>query len=304
MAPSKTLSEVSVIIPKGFSAMQIANKLYEEGLIKNTLAFKIYVQFTGQSSDIPAGEYTLPTNLDLGQLLSEIAKGPTEVWVTIPEGLRREQIAERFADGLKKTGTDRGDFITEFMENSKGKEGYLFPDTYLFPKTATAEKVVSVLTSTFDQKFKENESKIAASEYPKGDVVIMASILERETKSVEEKPIVAGILWKRLEADWPLQVDAAVQYAVASQACKVDVDCDWWPELTRDDLGINSAFNTYKYTDLPPSPIANPGLTSILAAASPSDSDYWYYIHDPKGVIHYATTLGEHNANIAKFLGK
>jgi UPF0755 protein len=125
----------------------------------------------------------------------------------------------------------------------------------------------------------------------------MASIIERETKTNEERPVVAGILWKRLENDWPLQVDATLQYAIANSET-------WWPILTKEDLEINSSYNSYKFTVLPPTPIASPGLSSIKASANPQDSDYWFYIHDPEAQIHYAETIEEHNNNIRKYLGK
>jgi UPF0755 protein len=129
------------------------------------------------------------------------------------------------------------------------------------------------------------------------DSVILASILERETKTDAERPVVAGILINRLNLGMPLQVDATVQYAVGTSK-------DWWPILTLEDLKVNSLYNTYKYAGLPPGPIANPGLSSLKAAFNPAQTDYLYYIHDPTGQIHYAKTLAEQNANIAKYLGK
>ena len=117
--------------------------------------------------------------------------------------------------------------------------------------------------------------------------------------------MVAGILWKRIENDWPLQVDAANQYGVASVNCSpFDQECDWWPILTKSDIEADSPYNTYKYPGLPPSPIACPGLSSINAAVFPEDSGYWFYIHEPNGTIHYAETIEEHNSNIARYLGK
>jgi UPF0755 protein len=305
-APTESETQVSVVIPKGYSAMQIANILYDEGLIRNPLAFKIYVQFTGNSNAIQAGEYELPSNLSLPEIISELQKGPVEVWVTIPEGLRSEQVAARFANGLDKNEDEYGVFLDEFMSESVELEGYLFPDTYLFPKTSTATKVVGVLNSTFEAKINSDiKAAIAISPYSIGEIITMASLLERETITEAERPVVAGILWKRLEADWPLQVDAAVQYVVASRKCDVyDVECDWWPDLTKADISLNSPYNTYEYPGLPPSPIANPGLGSITAAATPVESEYWFYIHDGEGKIHYAETIEEHNSNIAKYLGK
>jgi UPF0755 protein len=156
------------------------------------------------------------------------------------------------------------------------------------------------MTETFTSKTKnlENNSGMSINQ-----AVVLASLLERETKTDAERPIVAGILMNRLDSDWPLQIDAAVQYAVASENCKFKTEnCTWWPILTLEDLSVKSAYNTYKNQGLPPNPIANPGLSSLKAAFNPKENDYWYYIHDNQGQIHYARTLVEHNSNIAKYL--
>lgn len=290
------------LITKGASASQIGNKLAQEGLIKDSLAFKFYLQLTGAAGRIQAGEYALSPNLNLFQIVNELLRGPKEIWVTIPEGLRREEIAERFANGLLKE--DKETFIDDFLTASADKEGMLFPDTYIFPKTASASAIVSKLASTFDSRIdSQMEKDIAASGYGLNEILVMASIVEREAVTEGERPIVAGILFKRLEAGWPLQADATLQYAVASTKCKgQSTGCKWWEIPTVVDRQLNSAYNTYRNTGLPPAPIANPGLSSIKAAIYPEDSDYWYYLHDSKGKIYYARTLEEHNANISRYL--
>lgn len=296
--PSNTKEFEYFVINKGASASQIGVDLQNAGLIKNALAFKLYMQFSGQSAKIQTGEFTLSPSLSLFQTVDALFKGPTELWVTIPEGLRREEIAQKFATTLGKPST----FIEEFLQASVGKEGYLFPETYLFPRDATGLQIVKKMIDTFDNKTKniENKSGLSLSQ-----AIILASIIERETKTNEERPIVAGIMMNRLNAGMPLQVDAAVQYAVSNENCKLKTgNCSWWPILTLADLSINSPYNTYKNKGLPPAPIASPGVSSLRAAFSPEANDYWYYIHDPKGQIHYATTLLEHNANIAKYLNK
>lgn len=278
------------VIEKGTSATQVGNKLQSEGYIKSALAFKIYLQFTGQTEKLQAGEFKLSPSFTLFETVDSLFKGPTELWVTIPEGLRREEIAAKFTTALNKDSA----FTDEFLAASKGKEGYLFPDTYLFPRDASALTIVKKMTDTFDTKTKnlKNNSGLTFDQ-----AIVLASILERETKTDAERPIVAGILINRLNAAMPLQVDAAVQYAVGTSK-------NWWPTLTLDDLSVKSAFNTYKNQGLPPAPIASPGISSIKGALNPQANDYWYYIHDGSGQIHYAKTLAEHNANIAKYLGK
>lgn len=292
------------IIAKGSSASLIGNKLKEEGFIKNSFVFKLYVQFTGKQQKIQAGEYRLSPSWNLLKIVDQFTKGPEEIWVTIPEGLRREEIAERVIKSLDKNSQDSEIFRNEFINLTKDKEGFLFPDTYLFPQMATASIVVNKLTQTFEKKVDiKLLSEIKKSSYSLEEVITVASLVERETRSDSERLLVAGIIYKRLQANWSLQIDASVQYAVSNTRCTKNIkDCDWWPGLTKDDIQINSAFNTYKNTGLPPQPISNPGINSINAAVYPETSSYWFYLHDSKGVIHYAKTIEEHNYNIATYL--
>lgn len=278
LAPSNETKQVDFMINKGSSVSLIGKNLEKAGLIKNSIIFKFYIQLTNSQNKIQAGEFELSPNLSLIQIVEKLKKGPTEIWITIPEGLRREEIATKFTNALNKDET----FTKEFLNLSMGKEGYLFPDTYLFPKTATAIQIVNRMTTTFKEK--------AGSEIT-SEQLIVASLLERETFSDAEKPIVAGIIYKRLDNDWPLQVDATLQY----------IKGDWKPVYSID-KELKSPFNTYKNLGLPPSPISNPGLSSILASISPENSEYWYYIHDNDGKIHFARDLDEHNANIRKYL--
>ena len=280
------------VITKGSSASQIGNKLQSSGLIKSALAFKIYIQFTGQSGKLLSGEFRLTPSFSLFQTADTLFKGPVELWVTIPEGLRSEEIAARFAQVLNKDSS----FITEFLQASKGKEGYLFPDTYLFPMDASASSIVKKMTDTFTARTQGLTPR--GSDLSFAETVTIASLLERETKTDAERPIVAGIFMNRLNAGMPLQVDAAVQYAVGTSK-------EWWRKtLTLADFKVNSPYNTYENTGLPPTPIASPGLASLKAAFSPAQTDYLYYIHDSTGQIHYARTLAEHNVNIAKYIEK
>lgn len=293
------------VIPKGYSASQIGNKLVSQGLVKNSLAFRFYVQLTGRTKKIQAGEYGLSPSFSLLEISEQLMKGPVELWVTIPEGLRREEIAERFIIGLEKEGSGATDFRQEFLTGSLGEEGFLFPDTYLFPKTASASAVVKKLLATFDEKVdSQMREDIEKSDYTLSQIVTLASIIERETRTDEERPVVAGILLRRFGIGMGLQADATVQYAVADNNCRAGTDCSWWPTLKKEDLQINSLYNSYKYRGLPPTPIANPGLSSIRAAIYPEASDYLYYLHDSNGQIHYAETLEEHNQNVRRYLGK
>lgn len=294
------------VVPKGRSAGEIGEMLYGESLIRSPLAFKFYVQVTDRAKKIQSGEYTLSSHLSLTEMVDRLTGGPEELWVTVPEGLRREEIVERIVVSLKMDGEQVSVFRQEFLEETEALEGYLFPDTYLFAHDVPASLVVRKLSDTFNEKIELLRNDIDSSDYTQNQLIGLASIIERETKVDEERPIVAGILLNRFEADWPLQADATVQYAIASENCKLEAEnCDdWWPILTKEDLKINSQYNSYKFTGLPPAPIANAGFSSIEAAVNPQESQYWYYIHDPEGNIHYARTISEHNANVRKYLGK
>lgn len=288
---SKDIAPKYFLILKGTSASEVADNLGKSGLVRSPLLLKAYMKFSGISQKIQAGQYKLSSSYSLFKVISEINKGPIETWVTIPEGLRREQIAEKYISILKPPDTEA--FRTDFLNLTKTKEGYLFPDTYLFPWDASPSMIVAKMLATFDQKIE----KITPDE------LIVASLLERETVNDVEKAVVAGILYKRLKNGWPLQVDATVQYASASLRCKNNLgDCSWWQQVTKDDLAASSKFNTYKFSGLPPAPIANAGLASLKAAINPEDSPYWFYIHDSSGVIHYARNLEEHNLNVNKYL--
>ena len=295
----------SFLIPKGYSASQIGNKLANQELVKNSLAFKFYVQVTAQSKKIQAGEYLLAPNFSLFKIVDQLTSGPVEQWVTIPEGLRQEEVVEKYIAVLKNDKVEAEVFRQDFLAITAGKEGFLFPDTYLFPKTISASIVANKMLSTFDSKISaQMKADIDASQYSLEETITLASIIERETREDGERSVVAGILLNRLEIGMGLQTDATVQYALASSECRAGTACNWWPILTRDDMSINSSYNTYKYAGIPPAPIANPSLSSISAVIYPTDSSYLYYLHDGDGIIHYAETLDGHNANIGKYLGK
>ena len=273
----------SFLILKGAAASVVGDNLQHEGLIKSSLVYKLYLYANNKQRSIVPGEYSLSPNMSLVEIVNQLIKGPREVWVTIPEGLRREEVAQKFAAAFGRDQT----FVTQFLTSSSGEEGYLFPDTYLFPKDASASAVVTKTLDTFD-------TKVPTVTH---DQLVMASLIERETKGEPERPVVAGILYKRIEIGMPLQVDASIQYVMGN------AKIGWWPQVLLDDRKIKSAFNTYLNLGLPPAPIANPGLSAINAAINPQVSDYLYYLHDPKGIIHYAVTIDEHNANIKKYLG-
>ncbi len=308
---SKTKVAKIFVVPKGVTASYVAQKLESGGIIKSALVFKVYMKVTNGASKIKPGEFKLYTNDSMYKVIDALFGPPLEVWVTIPEGMRREQIVGKVMNGLEMPDSDRVAFLDSFLEETKGKEGYLFPDTYLFPPDITASMVTKKMLDTFDQKFDaEARQKAFSNGLDLNTVVTLASLVERETRNPEEKPVIAGIILKRMKAGWLLQIDATVQYAIASENCKLQnnnrsddrENCVWWPDVFGDDLSITSPFNTYENIGFPPFPIANPGIDSLSASASPQDSPYWFYLHDTKGQIHYGATLEEHNENVSKYL--
>ncbi len=214
-----------------------------------------------------------------------------DAWVTTLEGWRSEEIANKLSRELNFPES-------EFMRYAK--EGYMFPDTYLIPRTASPAAVAELFLDTFNQKV---TSQMRADAKKSGltfdQIIILSSIVEREGRTDDDRPVIAGILLKRLKAVWSLQADATLQYILGYQADQKT----WWKKGVdgRDKL-IRSPYNTYANSGLPPAPIANPGLASIQAVIYPSDSPYWFYLHDTKGGVHYARTIEEHNENIAKYL--
>jgi len=301
-AVSSDQSLESFVIPKGSSVAIIGKRLKEDNFIRSATTFKFFVQLTGKQKKVQAGEYKISGSWTLYKIVDQFIKGPSEVWVTIPEGFRKEEIAQRVVNslGMKE---ESNLFYQEFLTLTEDSEGFLFPDTYLFPQEVAASVVVKKLSSTFDMKVdRKMRDQIEKSPYSFDDVITIASLVERETRTEAERPMVAGILYKRLEKDWLLQIDATVQYALANNRCTIQKECEWWQVPSKKALSINSFYNTYKYPALPPTPICNPGLSSINAAIYPEISPYWFYLHDLGGKIHFAETIEEHNQNISIYL--
>ena len=286
----KDNKEEIFVIRRGENLNEIVQRLKNEGFIRNTLVFKFILKKDNLANKIQAGDFKLSRSMNSREIALQLQHGTLDIWVTIPEGLRSEEVyqilAKNFAIDFKS-----------WQAGTKDKEGYLFPETYLIPKQATASMITKIMTDTFEEKSK-NLGMINPQD------IIMASLVEREAKFAKDRPIVAGILKKRLENDWPLEVDAAIQYAVNGLKCRPiqqDAKC-WWSPVSPEDLKIDSAYNTYQNKGLPPTPISNPGLEAIKAAINPKETDYWFYLSDKAGNIHYAKTLEEQEANIEKYL--
>lgn len=282
---------VMFTVQRGDGVKAIAANLSQKGLIRSPISFFVLVKLLNLERELQAGDFRLSRRMDARTIAEELTHGMLDIWVTTLEGWRVEEIATRVAKDLD---------IPEAEFLKFAQEGYMFPDTYLIPRDATAAAIADIFRKTFDAKvtagLRQDAQKTGLTW---AEVIVLASIVEREGNSDEDRPVIAGILLKRLKADWPLQADATLQYALGYQS----YEKSWWKtSLTAADKTVRSPYNTYRNPGLPPAPISNPGLASIRAVVYPTETDYWYYLHDPQGRIHYARTIEEHNANIAAYL--
>lgn len=278
-----------VSIPEGTTLHESADILKENNVIVSELLFKSFAVLTGGSSGVKAGDYLFskpPRLLVTAWRITHARFEIDPVRVLIPEGTSVHEMADILAKELSEFNTE------EFIRLAESKEGYLFPDTYFFLPNISPEAVIEALSKNFSEKTAELQASVAASGRTFSDIVIMASILEEEAKTVEDKQIVAGILWKRLDLDMALQVDAPFVYLLGKGSA----------DLTLEDLKIDSSYNTYVYRGLTPTPITNPGLDSLRAAVEPIASDYFFYLSDPEGKIYYAVTFEEHKQNKELYL--
>ncbi len=282
---------IAFTIHPGDGARAIATNLEAEHLIRSPTAFFILVKLMGIEKKLQAGDFRLNRSMDSRTVAEQLTHGFQDVWVTTLEGWRDEEIAAILSKHMDIPES-------EFLKIAH--VGYMFPDTYRIPRDATAGAIVNMFRSTFDTKVTDEMRQKAAQDGMTMDQVItLASLVEREGLTDTDKPVIAGILIKRWKANWPLQVDATLQYALGYQPAEKT----WWKKvLSADDRAVKSPYNTYTNPGLPPGPICNPGISSINAVLFPKASDYWYYLHDPAGGVHYAKTIEEHNANIAKYL--
>lgn len=267
------------VIAKGDGVREIAKKLRDENLIRDQVAFFLLIKYKlGIEKNIQAGSFQLSPAMSAQELAQRLTVGTEDLWITIPEGWRSEEIL----DYLQKQGLETSG------QKWQADEGKLFPDTYRIPKQMNIDAVHQLFKNTFVQKV----GTISAQN------IILASLIEREAKKEVDRPLIASVIKNRLEAGMALDIDATIQYAVG----RVPGDGWWKKELTVDDLKIKSPYNTYLNPGLPPGPICNPGLSSIQAAIYSAKTDYLFYLSDKQETIHYARTLSEHNVNVAKYL--
>ncbi len=317
LQPRDAAGAISVFtIEKGETAVSVAQRLEEHGFIRSANVFRIVLFWRGDAGDIKPGVFEFsPAQLpvEIAARITGDAIPEKDMQVTIPEGFTIKQIDERLSQaGAIETGSLLAgsgtllayDFLPSCMNRRteddaevcdveySDLEGYLFPDTYRLKPKSEAGVVVEKLLDNFDTKLSiPLRAEIAAQGRSVKDIIVVASIVEREVRSDVDKAIVAGIIWKRLSQNYPLQIDATVLYALelaGQEKAKGEGP-------TLEDLKLSSPYNTYVYTGLPPGPISNPGLASIEAAARPESSNYFYYLSANDGTTIFSRTLAEHN---------
>ncbi|MFD1038569.1 endolytic transglycosylase MltG [Virgibacillus byunsanensis] len=301
--------DINVEIPMGSSSSDIGSILEEEGVIKDARVFRFYTKFKNES-DFQAGEYTFTSSLSIDEVIESLKNGKVlqdpVYTITIPEGLTVDQMAGIFAEKLP---IEKEDFIDrvnelEYVETlidyypsilsedilsadiKTPLEGYLFAATYdIYEEEPSIDAIVEMMLNQTEAVLSSYMDNISAQELTVHEAVTMASLVEKEAGSEEQRKSIAGVFYNRLEIGMPLQTDPTVLYALGEHKDKVLLE----------DLEIESPYNTYHVASLPIGPIANFGESSLVATINPEQSDYIYFLHDEEGNIHYSETLQEHN---------
>ena len=297
---SRPSMPVSVVVPRGATFRDVAQQLAQAGVVANPAAFRAYAKWKHADTDVHAGEYRFTPHQTPAQVLDQLQSGGAQIakWLTIPEGFTAAQIAQALQkDALGSASAYENAFLRDSIvaggTRTRNLEGFLFPSTYLIPLDANPAIVARILTDQFKKELPSDAAqKARAHGLTVPQVVTIASLVEREAKADDERALIAGVIYNRLRLGMPLEVDATIEYALPTHHSIV----------TYADLKIDSPYNTYLHTGLPPTPIANPGLPSLVAAFNPRPSPYLYYVYKGNGHHVFAKTLQEQNANVAKYL--
>ncbi|MCF7835857.1 MAG: endolytic transglycosylase MltG [Candidatus Marinimicrobia bacterium] len=297
-APNDFPTNKVITIEKGTSFKKVAADFEKQHLVRSAFWFDTVGWLLRKREDVKAGEYFFEepvTAITLFMAITGHEYRDEFIKITIREGLTLRDIGEIFENREMWTTEDLLEVTGEPM-SANSPEGYLFPDTYYVPLDISPKSMIEVMFINFSDKMSDPEIQkdIEESGHTLDEIITMASILEREAATKEDREIISGILWKRLDTGMPLQVDAVFPYIMGKHSL----------QLTLEDLKIDSPYNTYLYKGLPPGAIANPGMRSIKAALNPTETSYWFYLSDKEGSIHYSTTYEEHLNKREQFLGK
>lgn len=280
---------ILIKVERGMTLDDISARLYEKDAIRSQFIFTTLVTLLAGDRGSLAGDYffSIPeTAWGMAERITRGEYGLDPIRITFPEGVTVAEIVEVLDSKLPSF--DKWTFV----RLSQGKEGYLFPDTYFFLPNVGPEEIIREMSENFENKLVALAETIEKSGKTQEEIIIMASIIEREAITFKDKQIVSGILWKRIEISMPLQVDAPFVYAINKGSF----------ELTRADLKTDSPYNTYTRKGLPVGPIANPGLDSIIAAIEPAETQYLFYLSDRYSKMHYAKDFEGHKKNRRLYL--
>jgi len=292
-SPQKQAEPERFIVPLSSKAKDTIQKLHEQGFIKNEWAFS----YALKGKEIEPGGYKISKSMNAWEMVTAFNESYMK-WVVIPEGLRKEQIADLIGDALGWSDEQKQKWIDKYTTmNYDETEGVYFPDTYLLPKDETGLQIADRLRAKFNEKFQPYADKFVKENVKWTTALKVASLVQREAANKADMPLIAGIIWNRLFNDPPmkLEIDATVQYVLGEQG-------NWWPKITLADYKTESSYNTYLHIGLPPHPICNPGLDAIDAVLNPTETGCLYYLHDSSGQTHCSKTYEEHQANIERFL--
>jgi len=298
--PGRHRGPVRVTVTSGAEGAALERK----GVIRSALAFELYTRWHGDNGKFRPGRYTLASGMTLAQIVRQLKLGPGHspydvVRIPVPEGFTVRQISARLEKGGVCDGTtflqlalnpDPGTPWTyDFPRPPGSLEGYLYPDTYEFLPNTPAGKVLDVMLLNFSRRFaRPYHQQIMARGRGLHQIVTIASLIEREAKTQEDRARIAGVLENRLKKGMKLEIDATVLYALGHHKQRVYLK----------DLLVESPYNTYRHTGLPPGPIASPGDRSLQAALNPEKNDFWYYVARPNGSHYFTRTRKEHEAAI------
>jgi UPF0755 protein len=287
--PNEFPGYLTVSIEEGTSVKTITKIFEEAGVVRSSTFLYYTLVFLHDPTDIKASTYLFEEPQSTLEVAKRLTMGDFDtdlVRITHIEGERASTFAERIGPNLPSFN------VKVFIEKAEPQEGRLFPDTYLVPSTFTEEELLALLLDNFDKKIAKYEEMVAESPLSLDEVLILASIIEREANTFESMKLVSGVLQNRLQAGMPLQADASIEYVLDKPLA----------ELTPEDLEIESPYNTYLYKGLPPTAIGNPGLEAIEAVLRPAQTEFFYYITDDNGDFHFAKNYNEHLRNIEKYL--
>lgn len=290
-APTSISGEkIRFVVPMDANNQETISRLKSENFIRNEQFFSFLTGLIKFPGTIEPGAYLLSHQMNMLTLADILINHPYQKWINLVPGLRKEQVGERM---VKKFAWDSSQ-TKDFLENAK--EGYLFPDTYLLNVDYTGKEAADRLINNFNEHFDAKLQNDLLSQNVRNDTAVkIASLIERESGGDEDKALIAGVIWNRLNEGMKLQIDATIQYALGTPA-------DWWPRVQPKDMKTDSPYNTYIIKGLPPGPIANPSLSSIKAAVYPAETDCLFYLHARDKSIHCAKTYEEHLENIEKYL--